>query len=156
MFPPSPEKVVREFWRLLKPGGVAITTTWHYNNAVHDFLSDLAHVFKGQGRFEDVPLAARTMKFGNEAFMRRLFRGDLDEGPTVWKDPDLEARFVPGSHPCLPRHMAATLNKNPVASELAPWDEGAAEAHLQEKWAGEDGTILLRGTALVLLARKPS
>ena len=62
MFPPSPEKVVREFWRLLKPGGVAVTTTWHYNNAVSDMLTDLAHALKGRGRFEEMPLSAATMK----------------------------------------------------------------------------------------------
>ena len=156
MFPPSPEKVVREFWRLLKPGGVAFTTTWHYNNMTSDIMVDLAHTFKGRGRFEDLPLVTATLKFGNETFMRRLFRGDLDDGPRLWKDSDLEPRFVSDTHQCMPRHLAATLNKNPVASQLSPWDEEAAEKYLQERWGGPDGQLPLGGTALILIARKPA
>lgn len=155
MFPPSPSKVVREFWRLLKPGGVVITTTWHYNNMVSDTLSDLAHTFMGKDRFEDPPLLTSTMKFGTEMFMRRLFRGDLD-GVKLFRDADLEARFVSGSAKCLPRHIAAMLNKNPVSTDYGTWDEAAAEKHLQETLADADGLIKLHGTALILIARKPA
>lgn len=155
MFPPSPEKVVREFWRLLKPGGVAITTTWHYNNSVADILPDLAHEFMGRGRFEELPLVASTLKFGTETYMRRLFRGDLGDSK-LWSDKDMELRFVSGSATCLPRHVAAMLNKNPVSADLGTWDEALAERRLEEKWANEAGEIKLQGTALILVARKPA
>ena len=154
MFPPSPEKVVKEFWRLLKPGGVAITTTWHYNNSVAEILPDLAHEFMGRGRFEELPLVASTLKFGTEIYMRRLFRGDLGDGK-LWSDADLELRFVSGSATCLPQHMAFFLNKNPVSADLGTWDEAKAERRLEEKWANEAGEIKLQGTALILVARKP-
>ena len=154
MFPPSPEKVVREFWRLLMPGGVAVVTTWHYNNIPYDILPDIAHVFKGHSRFKDLPMAAATHKFGQECYIRRLFRGDLDSGPKLWKDSDLSARFVAGSSVCLPQHLAAMMNKNPLASDLGDWDEAAVEKYLQDHWTGENGQIILRGTALVLVARK--
>ena len=163
MFPKSPEKVAREFWRLLKPGGVAVVTTWHYNNMPAEILVDLAHVFKGRGRFDQLPLATATEKFGSEAFMRRLFRGDLEDGSDasgspgspLWRSRDLQAKFIAGSSYCLPRHMAAMMNKTPLASDLGHWDEDAVEKHLQDHWTGEDGRIVLQGTALVLFARKP-
>eukprot|EP00439_Symbiodinium_sp_Y106_P036242 s3001_g4.t1 len=154
MFPPSPDKVVREFWRLLKPGGVAIVTTWHYNNIPESILSDLAHVFKGHGRFEEVPLAVALRKFSSEAFMRRLFRGELGDGP-LWKNRDLEARFFSGSSTCLPRHLAAGLNKNPLTSDFGHWDEEAAEKYMSDHWTEADGQVVLQGTALVLIAIKP-
>ena len=156
MFPPSPEKAVREFWRLLKPGGAAIVTTWHYNNGPAEIMSDLAREFKGLERFgfEELPAMAALMKFGSESHMRRLFRGDLDGGPPLWRTSDLQVKFVSGSAVCLPRHMAFMLNKNPVPAALGHWDEAAAEKYLQDHWT-EDGQVTLKGTALILIARKP-
>mmetsp|Transcript_66592 Transcript_66592/g.124270 ORF Transcript_66592/g.124270 Transcript_66592/m.124270 type:complete len:307 (-) Transcript_66592:186-1106(-) len=152
MFPPSPTKVVKEIRRVLAPGGVAVICTWHYNALAIDLVPELAHALMGKPKFME--MFPEAMKFGQEGFMRRLFRGELEEdGESLFTDEDMEAKFVSGSATVEPKYIAGMLNNNPLSKHVGTWDEAAAEKYVAQKCAG-DGTYKMQGTALMMVVHK--
>mmetsp|Transcript_50117 Transcript_50117/g.92498 ORF Transcript_50117/g.92498 Transcript_50117/m.92498 type:complete len:301 (-) Transcript_50117:126-1028(-) len=155
MFPPRPEKVVEEFWRLLKPGGVAVVSCWHYISLGDEIVADLAHAFMQKPK--DHAFAPTMRRFGEESFLRRLFRGDMSETQhKLWNDDAMEFRTAGGVGTLTPQNVTAMLNSNPVFASYGKWDEEAAEKYLSSAWAGADGNIVIRGTSSILIARKPA
>mmetsp|Transcript_48553 Transcript_48553/g.115406 ORF Transcript_48553/g.115406 Transcript_48553/m.115406 type:complete len:302 (+) Transcript_48553:90-995(+) len=153
MFPKEPERAVREFWRLLKPGGVVVVGTWHCNTLGEDIFSDLAHKFMQQERYVDI-MPAFT-KYRHEGFVRRLLRGE-EGGSALWVDDDMDARLASAKARMTPAQVAGLLNVLPVVSHYGTWDEKAAEEYLEQKWVSKAGAVEIHGSALILTARKPS
>eukprot|EP00971_Amphidinium_carterae_P074020 1463307-Amphidinium_carterae.1 len=106
------------------------------------------------GQPKDVELRPEVMKFGQEGFLRRLFRGELEEDSEgFFKDEDIEVQFVSGTSGVKPKHISALLNVLPLSKHIGTWDEEAVEKYLLQK-CGSEGTVGLKGTALMLLVRK--